>query len=201
MSCEKQFDRILTEARIRLPGAIDDTMKVEMFAVLDEFFRHSHIWQESVLLGVVTTKQKYDIDSNEWVATVNQLMWVENKDKIPVNASMEVTGELYLYSPPAENQTYTVRVALSVADVLDEDGYPQVPQWVITKYREGLKDGLLARMFIQPAKPYFNTDLAKYYNARWRTVLSSAYADSRQQNVFGAQRWKYPQQFATTRGQ
>jgi hypothetical protein len=201
MACAQSFDRILSEARIRLPGAIDDVMKLELFGVLDEFFRRTMLWQETIRLGVITTKQTYDLSSNEWIATINELIYVMNKDAIPVNASMPVAGELYLYSYPAEDQTYTVRVALALADALDDDGCPQVPQWIITKYHEAFKDGLMARMVLQPAKPYFNKDLSLYHGARFRSAMTAAFADMKQQNTFDTQAWRFPQTFATSRRQ
>jgi hypothetical protein len=201
MACAKLFDRIMSDARIRLPGAIDETMKIELFSLLDEFFRRTMLWQEDIPIGVVTTKKTYEIDSNEWIATIHELLYVQNKDAIPIIASMEVAGELLLHTYPSEDQIYTVRVALALADALDDDGYPQVPQWIVTKYHEAFKDGLLSHMAMQPAKPYYNEKLAQYHGLRFRSAMSAAFADMKQRNVFDASGWVFPQQFATSRRQ
>ncbi len=201
MACATQFERIMSEARLRLPGAIDEVMKLELFSVLDEFFRTTMLWQEAIPVGVITTKKTYDLDSNESVATINELLYVQNKDAIPVNAMMAEAGVLNLQQYPAEDQTYTVCVALALADALDNDGFPQVPPWVITKYHETFKDGLLAHMMMQASKPYYNEILAKYHGVRFRSAMSSAFADMKQKNTFDAQAWVYPQTFAMTRRQ
>jgi hypothetical protein len=114
---------------------------------------------------------------------------------------MEVAGELYLYHYPEEPQTYTVRVALGLADVLDEDGFPQFPQWIAVKYHEAFKDGLLAHMALQPSKPYYNEKTALYHGTRFRSAMNEAYDDMTKKNIFDARAWVYPQSFATSRRQ
>jgi len=191
----------MTEARLRLPGAIDDVMKIELFSALDEFLRRTHVWQESISIGVVTEKKIYEIDSNEWVATINELMYVQNKDAIVVNATMPVAGELYLFNYPPEDQTYVVRVSLALANATDDDGFPQMPAWIAIRYHEAFKDGLLGHMAMQPAKPYYNEKLTLYHMSRFRSAMNAAFADVKQQNTFDAQGWAFPRTFATSRRQ
>lgn len=197
MACAGQFDRIMAEARLRLPGAIDDVMKVELFSILDEFLRRTHIWQEDISVGVTTDNKMYELSSNEWVAAINELIRVNNKDAISISASMPVAGELLLYNYPSEDQTYSVLVSLALASAVDEDGYPQVPEWIIIKYHEAFKDGLLTHMLMQPAKPYYNETLAKYYGIRFRSSMDEAFYDVKSQNTFDGQSWIYPQNFVT----
>jgi len=201
MASGSQFDRMLAEAQIRLPGALDDALKLELFSVLDEFFRTTTLWQESIPIFVDPDHTNYDIDSNEWVARVNELLWVANKDNIAVDATMPEVGVLTLYNAPSEDQTYTARVALSVADQTDADGYPQVPFWVVAKYRDCIKNGLIASMASQPAKPYYHKEIATLHGSRFRQGMVSAYADMKQQNTFNTQAWRFPQSFATSRRQ
>ena len=201
MPSDGWYDRLMMEARVRLPGAIDEALKVELFSVFDEFFKGSHIWQESILLSVVTTDRAYEIDSNEWVATVNEFFWAMNSDQIPFNATMETAGVLVFERYPPAPDVYTVRVSLTVADALDGDGYPQVPEWVLIRYRETLKDGLLGKMMSQPAKPYYNEKLGTYHSQRFRNGITNAYADMKGGNTFNGQRWRFPQSFSTSRRQ
>jgi hypothetical protein len=199
MSCAKRFERIMSDAIVRAPGIVNQAARVEIFNVLDEFFRNTSIWQEDISLGVITDKIKYELDSDEWAAVINELLFVVNKDGIGVTAAMPTPGTLLLYTPPSENSTYIVRVALTVADIMDDDGFPQLPEWVVIKYRETIKDGLLARLCSQPAKPYFNEKMGTYHGMRFRAGMASAYADMKQAHTFGAQAWRYPQSFATGR--
>lgn len=201
MSCGSQFDRMMAEARIRLPGALDDAMKLELFSVLDQFFRTTMLWQESIPLFVNPDQQTYDIDSNEWVATINELLWTTNDMGTVVDAAMPEVGVIKLYHFPPNKLTYTVRVALSLADQTDDDGYPQIPFWIVTKYRECFKDGLISNMASQPAKPYYHKEIATFHGAQFRQGMVSAYADMKQQNTFNTQAWRFPSGFATSRRQ
>jgi hypothetical protein len=199
MSCGKLFDRLIAEATMRAPGVIEAAAQYELFDVLDEFFRNTHIWQEDVSLGVTTDKTEYDLESDEYVAVVDRLLSVVNSDNISIVAAMPVPGRLRLANPPSADGIYKVKVALTVADVMDDDGFPAVPEWVIIRYREGLKDGLLGRLITQPAKPYYSENMGKYHSMRFRTAMAQAYADMKSQNLYGGQAWMYPQNFAVGR--
>jgi hypothetical protein len=201
MSCTQTFDHIMAEARVRMPGAVDNALKVELFSVIDDFMKETHVWQETIPVGVLTTQNTYDLDSNEWVAVIHELLYVVNKDNIPLNASMAEAGTLFLYNYPQEDQTYNVRVALTVANQLDADGYPQVPQWIVTRYREYFSHGLICKMAMQPAKPYTNETLAKFHGMMFNKGKTIGYADGKQQNTYNTQAWRFPQSFATSRRQ
>lgn len=199
MSCDTIFERLMAEVTVRVPGAIDSAIRGELYDTLDEFFRNTHVWQEDIPLGVITTKLIYDLDSNEWVATINQLLSVNTVNQVPIAATMTEPGTLVLTYAPSTDEVYTVKVGLSVADVMDTNGFPQIPQWIAIKYREAFKDGVIGRLMCQPAKPYYNEKWAAYHGARFRSAMVSAYADAKQQNVFGAANWRFPQTFAVRR--
>lgn len=207
--CNTQFDRLMRECRIQLPGALDDVIKVEFFDVADEFFKTTHLWQEVIDLGVTTGRKDYEIDSNEWLAIIDILMGVCS-NSIPIDATMAVPGELVLRYDPSNDAIYNVTVALTVAPCDDGhqcgcgnagccNGFPQIPIWILQKYRETFKDGVLAHMMSQLAKPYYNQVLGAYHAARFRNGMSYARMQALHQNIFDAQAWQFPQNFATGR--
>lgn len=60
MACDA-MDRILATLKTRLPGATDDMLALELFNVLDRFFRRSNVWRfqsETTLTEGVT---RYDL--------------------------------------------------------------------------------------------------------------------------------------------
>lgn len=189
------YTRIFDMARARLPGVLEDTMKHELFAVLDEFFQNSEIWTEDIPVSVNTTNRDYDLESNENCAAVVRLQSVANSDDIQIAAAMPTGGTLHLRDLPSAADTYTVTAVLTVGDPVRQDEVPDAPDWVLIKYRVGLVDGLLSRLMSQPAKPYSSERYAIYHARRFRNAMAQARSDARHQNLSGGQRWAYPQNF------
>ena len=97
--------------------------------------------------------------------------------------------------------TWTAVIAKTPFDPTNEENYPELETedyWIVDKYREALYFGTLARMQASPSKPYTNNGLAKFNLQNFRSELSKARADAIKANIFGGQRWMFPQTFATT---
>lgn len=185
---------------MRLVGAIDAVMIHELFAVLDEFFQDSNIWQEEVVVTTTADEQDYEIIIATASATVTRLMAaIHNDGKIKADMRNEL-GVLHLQDPWNAGSEITVCVALTVLEPTDADDLPVVPEWILTKYWRGILDGLLARMESQPSKPYTNTTLATYHGRSFKRTVSRARAEANSAHLYGGQRWQFPQNFATGRG-
>jgi hypothetical protein len=190
--------RLMNNARVHLPGAIDTNLQLELFNTLSEFFESSNIWQEEVPFRVNTTTVAYPIEQ-EAVATINRLLSVTNSDGVPVAATMAIPGELILGALPNQLGAYTATISLTVNDPVQRDGYPEYPPWTLTKYGMGILDGLLARMMAQPAKPYTNAQMSIFHMRKFNGVVSQAKFEALHKNVNNGQAWRFPQSFATTR--
>lgn len=199
MSLEAAFTRIMSNARVSLPGALDSAIQLEMFNVLDEFLRTSQVWREDVNIVTRTDRLTYDVDSDDEQAEVVDLLGVVNENDTPIAATMPVPGELILASLPQEVTTYTVSISLTVMDPVTTDNYPRCPEWVLTRYRQGIVDGVLARMMSQPAKPFASERLATYHLRRFRDAIAIARTHGNHANLHDGQAWRFPQNFATGR--
>lgn len=185
--------RLMKNARISLPGAIDSAIKNELFAVMKEFFQKSSCWRETVPFGVDPddTEQTYQLVPSMGIVT--QLMWV--KDEMGNQrrfGTMDEPGVLVLNETPSSPAEWTANIALSVDEPKTEDGYPQFPQWVIDRYENGLLDGILGRMYGQPAKPYTSGQAAMMKMKFFRATINEATIAANQSNVYGAQAWRFP---------
>lgn len=192
-------DRLIKNARTSLPGALDNVILLELFNVLDDFFRNSRIWAEDIPFSVTASDPVgtvYYIEP-ESVSSIVALMHVRDENNFYTKALMEIPGEVTFVLPPGNSVTYTANVALSILDPVQRDGYPEFPAWVLEKYGVGILDGLLGRMMAQPAKPYTNAKLADVRLKLFRQTTSIASTESLHRNVQGGQSWTYPQQFAT----
>ena len=197
-------DRLIKNARIALPGSIDGAILLELFNVLDQFFRESGVWTEDIPFIVAANDPAgtiYYIEP-ESVSTIVRLIWVFDGNAFGQRAVMDIPGEVTFLTPAVSSTNdyvYTASVVLSVVDPMQRDGYPEFPEWVLVKYGNGILHGLMGRMMAQPAKPYTNAELAKAHLAGFRRAISIAVTESTHRNVHNGQAWRFPQHFSTRR--
>lgn len=185
-----QIDRLMDNARIHLPSAIDPAIQREVFNTLDEFLRISLVWKEDIDVDVTTDSQEYDVIPSSGQAV--QLIELVNGDGIPVAGTMEEPEVLILSTLPSEETTLTATLGLTVVDPVRTNGDPDLPDWILVKYFLGVLDGVIGRMMAQPAKPYSNERLSIYHLRRFRDAIAQARVDARRANLYGAQRWRFP---------
>lgn len=200
------MNRLMDNARIRLPGALDGTIQLELFSLLNDFFQNSNIWTEDIPISVSPTTENaytnpdaYTYEAVPTLGVINRLLYVLDSDGNPVGASMAIPGFMLLDMSPASATTYIFRVALTVTDPTTRDGYPEFPAWVMNKYGNDILDGLLARMMSQPAKPYSAQTLAMYHAKRWQQAVSQAKVEAQHKNIYRGQSWRFPRGFARRR--
>lgn len=188
-------NRLMDSLRIRLPGAIDDTIRLELFAALNEFFQGSNIWREDIDIAVSAGVDRYDLFPTDR-AKVVRLMGIVDDNELPTQAVFDlITTELVLAQKPSKAGTYTAQVSLTVDDPVNSEGYPAFPAWVLALYQNEIIDGVLARMMSQPAKPYSNLQLASFHNKKFTGAIADARIEAQRRYVFGAQSWRFPQTF------
>jgi hypothetical protein len=185
----------MDNARTRVPGALDTALQMELFNTLTEFFQQSDVWQEEIAVAVAPGGRTYDLSPAD-PGQINRLMGVVTAAGHPVRAAMGIPGTLVLASEPSNEETYTATVAMTVVDPVKTDGYPKFPDWVLTKYGLKLTDGVIGKMMSQQKKPYTNNQLAIFHLKKFQSAISQARTDSRHQNLFAAQRWRFPRTFA-----
>jgi len=187
--------RLVTNAQVRLPGAVASAVQNELFMVADEFFKESNVWREDIeftLTGKDPIGTAYQVTPTGNVI-IDKLMWMRNADGGgQIFGQMSVPGEITLASYPSSPATYIATVALTVSDPTQRDGYVSFPDWVLAKYRGVFLNGILGKMMSQPAKPYTNTQLSVYYIKQFNSGKSAARVDAQRANVFRAQAWKFP---------
>jgi hypothetical protein len=189
--------RLMSNARVHLPGALDTAIEQELFSVMDEFLQTSRIWREDIELTATADETEYEILSEEG-GSIFALLALKNENDIPVAATMAVPGMIVLNAAPSSQATYTATVALTAVYPTSAE-LPDFPEWLIQSYGEVLVAGLIGRMMTQPAKPYFNERLAIFHGRRFRNGIARARLEAQRKNLHGAQAWSFPQSFAPCR--
>ena len=188
------LSRLMDNARVRLAGATDGAIKLELFAILNDFFQSTNIWREDIPLAVTPDSQEYEVIPFS-VSTINRLMWVYDDKGFAVSAIMPVPGTLNLAYQPDVAKTLSVTVALTVTDPVTREEYPEFPDWILNKYNTCILDGLLARMMSQTAKPYSNAQMALFHGKSYTQGCSFAKVETERNNVYRNQSWRFPQTF------
>ena len=182
--------------RVRLPGALDDTLLMEVFNALNDFFQDTNIWYEDIEFMVSAGVQDYLILANG-PSSIVRLLGVVDGDQRTVAAYMDTPGEILLRDKPTVGgATFTARVSLTVNDPMTREGYPVFPAWVLNKYQNDIIDGVMGRMMMQPSKPYSNAKLALFHSRAFRSAIAYARQEANRRNVYRGQRWQFPQGFS-----
>jgi len=200
------MNRLIDHARIRLPGALDAAIQMELFSVMNEFFQSSNIWYEDIQFPVQPTNDSY-LDNPEAYTydvipsqgSITRLFGVVDSKGFSIKAFMPTLGQVILNFSPNTADTYTARVLLTVTDPVTREGYPEFPDWILNKYGNDILEGVLGRMMSQIAKPYTSTAGAQFHLKNFKQAVAQAKVEASHQNVYRGQNWRFPQTFARRR--
>jgi len=190
-----EINRIMDNLRIRLPGAVDELMKLELFNTLNDFFQDTNLWRVRLQFSTEVGARSYSLAPLPSSAYVRLISLIDSKG-LGVSATMDVPGTIILATVPNTVQQLVAELTLTVDDPMSVENYPICPDWALNKYQNDIVDGVLGRMMSQAAKPYSNTQLALYHARSFRSAVAVARMEANRRNIYGAQSWVYPQQFA-----
>lgn len=197
----QEMERFFNAARARLSGATDAVMHLEFFAVLDDFFKGSNVWQEDIHVNVPANDPAGSVYQlvPTGPAVIDKLMWAfqapsqrDQRRGVGVVAAMQVPGELTLAVQPSEPVEYIATVNLTVQSPAKADDCVMFPLWVLERYRQILLDGLLGRMMTQPNKPYSNAQMAIYHTRKFASGVGYARVEMTRNNTYRQQAWRFP---------
>ena len=199
-------NRLIDNARMRLPGALDKAIQFELFTLMNEFLQNTSMWVEDISVDVSPTSQtylenpdayKYDLVPDG--GAIYRLMYCQNTQGIQQKVMMPEPGTLVVQYAPSTADTYVVTVAKTVTDPVTREGYPEFPAWILNKYGNEILDGLLGRMMLQVAKPYSSPTMAALHMKNFQQGMARARVETMHGNVYRAQSWRFPQTFARRR--
>jgi hypothetical protein len=188
------FDRLMDTVRSNIPGAVDITIKQELFGVCQDFFRESNVWQENIPFTILPNTDTAEV--LPYAGKIERLNWVNNADAIPVrNATMPDPYNGVILMPYAAAGDYFAQLILNVSDPVSRDVFPIVPNSIMERHWEVIMHGLLSRMMAQPKKTYSDINLAALYNSKFKGGTARARNDAKALYRQGAQAWRFPQTF------
>lgn len=208
MANSPTLDRILDNIRVGLPGALDDAIAREFFEVMGDFCDFSNIWREMIPITTQPDQKCYFVTPS--AGFPNRLIGIGLPASNPnddgtdppstiahgssaVVGFMTIPGTIELLHTPTVSQELIVELGLTVSDPLARNGFPLVPEWILTKYRQYIIAGVMGRMMSQLAKPYSNPQMALVRLKQFNAGKSVARVEAMQHNTYRAQAWRFPQ--------
>lgn len=194
------------DVKMHIPGLTDAVYWQMMYHVLNDFLDRTNLWQETVPIDVVPTSLRYTFtvadqgEPNRLIIVYDPANEDPNPKWVMGGVQMNIPGVLQLNYAPSTGTVWNAVVAKTL-DMVSSDNYPDMGAgtWIIDKYGDGIMYGILGRLMNMPAKPYTNAKLSKDYWQTYVTERGKARTDGLKANVFGGQRWMFPQGFATVR--
>lgn len=195
------FDRVFADVRKDLPSVPDAVVRQEIFRVMDDFTQHTNLWQETLPVAIQPNVMTYTLPAPA-EGKVNRLMLVYDTAAVTMNwpmtgITMRVPGQLQLPRTLGTAANWNCVVAKRTYEPLNSDNYPDIDPWIVEKYADTIGRGILARLQFEPQKPYSNPMLAAANQKAYVSGRSMARVNDGHANVFDAQRWMYPQGWAT----
>jgi hypothetical protein len=200
------INRLMDNARIELPGALDNVLKLEFFSIMNDFFQQTSCWTEDISVAVQPTSSSYLENPSAYTydlvpegGSIVRLLYLQNLQSIQQQGDMPTPGKLVLKYAPSTADTYIATVAKTVIDPTTAEGYPVFPDWVLSKYNIEILDGVLGRMMGQIAKPYSSPQMSVLHTRKFQAGVQRAYVETLHGNVYRAQSWRFPQTFSRRR--
>lgn len=197
------YDRIFADVRKDLPSVVDAVVKQEAYRVMDDFTAYTNVFQQECTINLVPNTLQYGIEDQITVGQPNRLLFAYDtanpvKQWPPIPIWMRVPGTITLARAPGNSGSWKVLIAKRTGLPLDAGGYPQIDEWIVQKYEDTIRMGILARLMIEPQKPYSNPLLAQVNQKGYIAGRSLVRVNDTLGNIYGAQAWRYPQTFART---
>jgi hypothetical protein len=202
------FDRIFADVRKDLPSVPDAIVRQEIFRVIDDFSQHTNVWQEQVFIDILPQTWSYNFVVQQ--GQPNRLLTMYDA---PLNlpapappptsfwpdgpAFMRVPGIIQLSRVPITASRRAIVVAKRPLQIEPTNFYPLIDDWIVDKYADTLGRGILARLQIQPQKPWSNPMLAQPNQRAYISGRSEARINDEHANTLNASNWKFPQTWAT----
>ena len=202
------WKRLYEDIKIQIPGVIDAVQAQVTFSLFKDFCDKTNLWQEDVAVPVAPEVTSYPFTLMGKGAVNRLLMMYDpkyehaNRHWVQGHIQMTTPNILTINYAPSEATTWRAIIAKTPKDPATAERYPDIDTyayWIVDKYREALTYGILGRLQKMPGKPYSNAKEARDNTLYYNSERSKARVDGLHANVFGGQRWIYPQGFASVR--
>jgi hypothetical protein len=206
----QDVEMFLNNARVHLTGASDAGIKLELFNTIKVFLKDSNSWLEHIRVPVTAGTQEYLVTPRNGgqiirIEAIRDGNWFPVKAAMPNIPTLTVYQPVQMTTPPVSANDTSLGgdkpwwlLAIKNIDLpRTKEELPVAPDFVLKRYSEAILSGVLSRMMIQPQKSYSNPQLGAYHRKLFLDGIVEARQEAWTQNLFGGQRWIFPQTWRT----
>lgn len=174
------LERIYDAVEAILPGVLHPVVQMTLWDAIEDFCARSTLWRATVgwdLPAGDSTLNLSPLDADtrvRWVLDVRGL----------VRWRVEPPARLVDLMNGAQDRTGTALVACAPRKLGGA-----LPSFLLDDWSEALRDGALSRLYMQPAKPYTNMQLAQFHGRRFKAGITQAKVSALHA---GAPLWRFP---------
>jgi hypothetical protein len=185
LSPEPGVDRLFDNVGAVIPGLTTEVLSMVIWNTIEDFYMMSTYRREHIYWrmdpGVLTIS--FDPYDQDW--RVSRFLGFSGLDRV----KFEPPGRIRdLTSPPPT----TARSGEILLSLKPRSINTTLPYDVWTTYFDVLYNGALARLYMQPAKPYSDMKTGAVYTSMYRRGVASARADAQAAHVREGSSWSYP---------
>lgn len=194
--------RLMANLRTQLPGALDSTLKLEIFNAVHDFCVATNVWENTQEFTTKINKQFYEITApspDQYYTQLLSLVLAETTDPAdqrvtptPVSAVLSEPTQLKLLTVPTIVQRMSATFAMAPRPTDNMEEFPSIPESFWDKYHNALFEGALSKMMAQVAKPYSNERMGIYHGRRFMAFQSTHKVEKYNGMVRGGQNWSFP---------
>lgn len=209
MAVSTPVDRLMQTIRVHVPGVPEETIKLELFNVMDEFFRRSSAWRAENEITLLADTTEYDIDTPVGATVVRALSATHNG--LPVKPfdpalglltsgvlsyAVQEPDVLLIASAPANEQlSFPLKVVFAYSvhrDALEIDpGDWQLDDWMYDTFFNDWKNGTFAALYGMPNKPWSNPTLGVFHGRKFNQAVAQRTREARNGFVYAPVGWRY----------
>ena len=197
---ERDFERLMNQARVKLPGASEEGLKGELFNVINEFLDVTNAWFEWMQIPIVAGQQAYTVNPQKG-GMIIRLVCIFDPNKVILPAHMAELhppgADIWLTWPQNVTMTGNGMFIKNVILPNSRDNIPDAPSWLFPMYERYIEAGLLGTMMAHPSKGYTNMASSVYQLKRFRDGMAVVKTAVARSNLVGGQSWRFPSAYRT----
>lgn len=196
-SLKHDYDRLVADLIVQLPGASEAGINQAMFNVFKDFFDYTGSWEEDITVAVTSGATQIELVSPEF-GEVYQLTVVRNSQGFPLQGWLSMDrSQLVLRNALNADDTLTVTVKKTVAQPKTRDGRSEIPDYILPVWGPVLLHGGIAELAAQKGKPYSDPSLSAFHNRKYEAGKQNARSAVRHGYLYSGQTWRFPNTFRT----
>lgn len=187
------LDRLMDNARVKLPGALDGAIHLELFNAFDDICRSVGAYVATVNVALTAGVQTYPVTAPAGAVPVTFIRLAH--ETYPAgNSRVSPSLALVVLLDPVTAQHAATPLTVEMAWAPDPQDQPAdwVPATLWPRVYNVLLDGVLAAMMAQSAKPYSNNQLALFHARKFRHGKSRLKRETATGMIPGGVAWRFP---------